>query len=119
MVISDDPTAEQEGRERVARAPVPSSVPLGRNPAGGAAAEVVGACGRVPAVAVVWILLDDEPELPRVVRLDPGQVIGERPQVVARASHSERPQSVIREIDQREQLVGSRHVAQADLRPQP
>src|SRR6185436_20446918 len=74
---------EQEAGERVAAGARRVEVAVAQEAGGGAAVEVVGAGGGVPAVAVVAILLEGEAGLHGVLRLHPGQVVRDVPQVVA------------------------------------
>ena len=110
--------AEQEAGEGVAAGAGGVEVAVGEEAGGGAAIEVVGAGGGVPAVAVVAILLEGEAGLHGVPRLHPGQVVRDVPQIVARPAPF-RPspvEIVVGEVEQREQLVGPGHVLQPDAR---
>ena len=110
--------AEEERGERVAGCARAVERAVGQEAGGRSAAEVVGARRRVPPVAVVMVLLEDEAELPRVLRLHPGEIVGQGPQVVARTAPlgSAPVEIVVREINQREEQLRPRHVLEADLR---
>ena len=117
--MSDDCTSPRRNAgERVSGGAGGVERAVGQEAGGRSAVEVVGARRRVPPVAVVVVLLEDEAELPGVFRLHPGEVVGQGPEIVARTAPlgSAPVEIVVREINQREEQIRPRHVSKADLR---